>query len=280
MKLAISTFVYLNYPLDEAIRHSAAAGYEGVDIWGGRPHAYRRDLSETEIRSLNHLLASLNLAVASFIPAQFRYPTCLCSNNEAIRRDSVAYIQESIETAAELGAPVVSVCPGHSLHGQGTNDAWGRLSESLAAICESAMQYGMRIAIEPADRYETDLIQTTADARRMIAEIGQTNLGVVLDTGHAHVVGEPIAEAVRALGDRLFHVHVDDNNGVRDQHLIPGEGSFDLASCIAVLQDAGYEGFLSVELSWDYTIDPVPAANTSVQRLRQILKGLRATSEG
>src|SRR5690606_19533468 len=140
--------------------------------------------------------------VASFIPAQFRYPTCLCSNNETIRQDSIAYICDSIETAAGLGAPLVSVCPGHSVYGQPPADAWARLSDSLSHICDFAASREIRIAIEPADRYETDVIQTTAGAMRMIRELGYDNLGVLLDNGHAYVVGEGVEEAVQAMGDR------------------------------------------------------------------------------
>jgi protein FrlC len=148
VKLSISSFIYFNYPLDEAIRRVAAIGFDGIDIWGGRPHAYRCDLSEKEIGLLRRLLSDTNLAVASFIPAQFRYPTCLCSPNETIRRDSVAYICDSIETAVALEAPIASVCPGHSLFGQSREDAWGRLCESLDTICEYAAERGLRIAIE------------------------------------------------------------------------------------------------------------------------------------
>ena len=271
MKTALSAFVYLNYPLDEAIRRIASAGYDGVDIWGGRPHAYRRDLTPEDTGRLRSLLAAFKLGAASFIPAQFRYPTCLCSNNEIIRRDSVAYIKDSVETAAALGAPVVSVCPGHTLFGQTTADGWQRLGESLGEICDRAQAYDLRIAIEPADRYETDLIATTADAMRMIRELGKPNLGVVLDTGHAHVVGESFGEAVSAMGERLFHVHIDDNNGLRDQHLVPGDGVIDLAAFVALMRRAGYTGYLSAELSWDYTLDPDTAAQTALARLKALL---------
>ena len=132
MKLSLSSFVFLNYPLDQAISRIADAGYDGVDIWGGRPHAYRSDLTAGEIRELAGRIRDLGLSVPSFIPAQFRYPTCLCSPKEKVRKDSIGYIKESLETAAGLGAPVVSVCPGHSVYGQdrGTRSvasprAWG-----------------------------------------------------------------------------------------------------------------------------------------------------------
>ena len=134
MKISNSTFVYLNYTLDDAIRRTADAGFDGVDIWGGRPHAFRRDMTPQDRRQIRRLLDSLNMAAVSVIPAQFRYPTSLCSNNDAIRRDSVSYIQEGVITAADLGAPIVSVCPGHSVYGQGKGDAWDRLGESLDAI--------------------------------------------------------------------------------------------------------------------------------------------------
>jgi protein FrlC len=265
----------LNYPLPEAIRRTAAAGFEGIDIWGGRPHAYRRDLSDKEIAGLRQTLRDEGLALASFIPAQFRYPTSLCSPNETIRRDSVAYIQDSIETAAALGAPLVSVCPGHTLYGQSIEDGMGRLSESLSAIAEFAARHAMQVAIEPADKYETDLLPTCAATLELIKRLGYTNLGVLLDNGHAYAVGESSPDAVRWLGDRLFHVHIDDNNGLRDQHLVPGEGSFDFPSFLTALHEVGYDGFLAAELGWDYTIDPDPAARLTVERMKTIQNALR-----
>jgi len=85
------------------------------------------------------------------------------------------------------------------------------------------------------------------------------------------VVGEPIAQVVQTLGDRIFHIHVDDNNGLRDQHLIPGDGNFDFASFIAALREVSYDGYLAAELSWDYTLDPDSAARITIQRLKDFL---------
>jgi len=269
-RISFSSFLYLNYPLTEAVRRISQAGYDGIDIWRGRPHAYRRDLRQFEIEELKGLMESLNLGVASFIPAQFRYPTCLCSNNEIIRQDSVAYIQDSIQTAFALGTPIVSVCPGHSLFGQAEVDAWRSLRKSLDEICRFAMPYNIQIAIEPADRYETDLIQTIAGAMRMINELDHDNLGVVLDTGHAHVVGESAVEAIAVAQDRLFHIHIDDNHGLRDQHLVPGRGSFDFTAFFKALEKSGYQGYLGVELGWDDTPDPDPAALQTLKYLKSL----------
>jgi protein FrlC len=115
LKISLSSFLYFNYPLDEAVRRTAAAGFEGIDIWGGRPHAFGRDRSERELFAIRRLIADEGLEPASFIPAQFRYPTSLCSPMPVIHRESIRYIQDGIETASALGAPVVSICPGHTL---------------------------------------------------------------------------------------------------------------------------------------------------------------------
>ncbi len=272
IQISLSTSVYINFPLAEALRRISQAGYTGVDIWGGRPHAYRYDLSQAEITALRNLLRDLNLGVASFIPAQFRYPTCLCSGNETIRRESVAYIKDSIRTASALGAPVISVCPGHSLFSQTKKDAWQRLRDSLDEICRFAADYVMQVAIEAADHYETDLIQTTEDAARMITELGHKNFGFVLDTGHAHILDEDIRQAIITHRERLFHVHVDDNQGKRDQHLVPGEGTFDFPSFFDLLNEIGYQGYLGVELSWDYTPEPDPAVTRSIRYIRENLE--------
>lgn len=268
MKFSLSSFVYFNATLQDVIEQTAAFGYDGIDIWGGRPHAYRKDLSAADCLALRRQMERLGLAAASFIPAQFRYPTSLCSPIPAIQEDSIAYIQDSILTASRLGASLVSVCPGHTLRGQSLQDGWERLKVSLYHICRFAQTLQMQIAIEPADPYETDLVNTIATAARLIAETEMENLGVLLDAGHVHVSGEPMAEAFKAAGDRLFHIHVDDNLGKRDQHLIPGEGKIDFPEFYRLVADTGYAGYLCAELSWDYTLDPDTAARQTIERLR------------
>ena len=272
MKLSLSSFLYLNYPLDEALKRIAAAGYDGVDIWGGRPHAYRNDLPAAEIRRLRGIAERVGLQIASFIPAQFRYPTCLCSSSETIRRDSVEYIKDSLRSAAEFGAPVVTVCPGHTVFGQAAENGWQRLRESLGEICSSADALHLKVALEPADRYETDLVNNCDEALDLVRDVGWNNLGVVLDNGHSHVVKESAEGMVSQLGDRLFHVHLDDNGGQRDQHLIPGDGSFGFVPFIKSLNRVGYTGFLTAELSWDYTLDPDRAARAAINKMREYIQ--------
>ncbi|MGE5265224.1 MAG: sugar phosphate isomerase/epimerase family protein [Acidobacteriota bacterium] len=255
MRFAQSSFVYFNYPLQHAIRRLHDAGYQGIEIWGGRPHMYRHDL-DSELDSLRALLDGFEMAVPNFIPAQFRYPSILCSSNESVRRDSVRYIQDAIDNAVRLGAPSVSLCAGMTLHGERIEQGWANLRQSIIELLDYSDRTGLRLLIEPAHRAESTLILTVADALRMIREIQSERLGICLDTGHANVNGEALAEIVCLLKDVPSHIHIDDNSGDSDAHMVPGEGSIDYAPFVRALKQIDYRGFVSAELGFQYTLEP------------------------
>jgi fructoselysine 3-epimerase len=269
VNFAQSSFVYFNYPLQEAIRRLHQHGYQGVEIWGGRPHAYRHDLDD-ELTAIRSLLDSLGMAVPNFIPAQFRYPTCLCTTRESVRQDSVAYIKDSIDTALRLGAVSVSLCAGMTLVGEDLDRSRQQLRRSVVELLDFTEKSGMLLLIEPAHPAESRLVQTIADGLRLIREIGSPRLGVLLDTGHCHVNGEDLAAAVRSLRGVPLHVHIDDNNGDGDAHNTPGAGTIDFAPFAAALCEIGYRGFVSAELGFQYTMNPDAAVEKTYTALDRI----------
>ena len=262
MRLAQSSFVYFNYPLPEAIRRLHRFGYQGIEIWGGRPHMYRHDL-DAELDGIKALLDECEMTVPNFIPAQFRYPSILCSSNESVRCDSVRYIEDAIDNALRIGAPSVSLCAGMTLCGESVDQGWGNLRQSIVELLDYTDKTDLVLLIEPAHKAESTLILTVADGLRMIREIGSERLGVCLDTGHAHVNGEDLAQVVGSLGGVPLHVHIDDNKGDNDAHLIPGEGSIDYAPFVRALREIHYRGFVSVELGFQYTREPDAAVEKS-----------------
>jgi protein FrlC len=271
MRFSQSSFVYFNYPLQEAIRRLHQHGYQGIEVWGGRPHAYRRDLDD-ELDDIVALLERLEMAVPNFIPAQFRYPSILCSPNETVRRDSVRYIEDAIDTARRLGAPYVSLCPGMTLFGQDLADGWAQLRKSFTELLDYTAGSDMVLLIEPAHKAESTLILTVKDGLRMIEEIGSERLGILLDTGHANVNGEDLAQVVASLKGVALHIHIDDNHGDSDAHLIPGKGDIDFAPFVQALKEIDYQGFVSAELGFQYTLDPDPAVEKTIAALSQMFE--------
>ena len=82
-----------------------------------------------------------------------------------------------------------------------------------------------------------------------------------------------------ALGPLLYQVHLNDNDGRSHQGLIPGDGSFDYRPLLSKLHESRFNGFLSVELSWDYSVDPEPCVARSATRVKEWMKrrGVPAT---
>ncbi len=271
MRISTATSVYVNYSIEEAIRHASVAGYDGVDIWGGRPHVYRRDFSPRQLKALRALLDGEGLSVPSFMPAFFRYPHSLTNPNPVVRQDTLDYMRACADNAAALGASLLLIVPGRSLHGQPKDDAWQRLADGVNTICEEAASHPLRLAVEPVNGWVSDLVNTAADALRIVEQVGCERLGVALDTGHIHLSDEPPQVAVELAGDRLFQVHVNDNDGQHQQNLVPGDGSFDFAGFVEALRGAGYAGFITAELGWHYTLDPDPAVRLAAERMRAML---------
>jgi protein FrlC len=271
MKLGTATSVLFQYSLQDAIPLIARAGYEGVDIWGGRPHVYRHDFTNQELKQLRQTIDNYGLLVPSFMPAFYRYPHSLSNPNPKVREDSMQYMKECVENAVALGAGIVLVVPDHSLFGQTREDSLKRMIDSLDGVARFAAQFdGLMLGIEILYFDETDLVNTADDVVMIINQLGMDNIGAVLDTGTLNLSKEPPQAILPKLGSLLLQVHVNDNEGSdRQENLIPGEGTYDFRNLIRNLKDFKYSGFLSAELSKEYAADPEPALRTTAHRLRR-----------
>lgn len=84
--------------------------------------------------------------------------------------------------------------------------------------------------------------------------------------------GEPAAEYVKRLGERFQYLHIIDNDGVSDSHLLPGEGSIPLAAVLAEIRQAGYDGQATIELVTGYLKEPSVYAGLAIKRIREALE--------
>lgn len=270
MRIGTATSVLYLYPIVEAISVIEGCGYDGVDIWGGRPHVYRDDLSLDELKDLRRLIENSGLTVSSFMPAFYRYPHSLSNPNRKVRQDSIDYMQACIDNAAVLGAGVVLVVPDHTLNGHSREESLNRFIESIDTVAGYTARYQeIKLGIEILHTDETDFVNTAKDAQFIIDQLAHDNIGVVLDTGTLNLSREPLEDIFTTLGDRVLQVHVNDNRGShRQENLIPGEGTYDFQELVSFLKGVGYSGFLSAELSKEYADDAEAALTTTAECMR------------
>jgi len=269
MYFSQSSAVYFNHSLKFAIQDLHELGYDGIEIWGGRPHMFKHDLDQ-QMDEIVALLQKYNMKVCNFIPAQFRYPSHLCSLNEHVRKDSVEYIKIAVDNAVKVGSPTVSLCPGMVLFDQDVESGWKQLVKSYKEIGEYVSDKEIILMIEPAHRFESNLILTVDDCIRMLGELKSDKFGILLDSGHANVNGENFKEIISKCKGIPLHIHLDDNNGDFDAHMIPGKGNVDFDSLFSSLTDLDYKGFISVELGGGYNMDPTSACKESLKFLKAI----------
>jgi sugar phosphate isomerase/epimerase len=128
------------------------------------------------------------------------------------------------------------------------------LIEALQACCAAARPQGVRLALEPINRYETTLINTAQQGLELIQRVGADNFGLLLDTFHMNIEEAQIESSIRLCGSHLFHFHVADSN-----RAAPGGGHLDFPSILGALGSTGYMGWVSGEFL------PRPDAETAAR---------------
>ena len=186
------------------------------------------------------------------------------SADPTIRRAAIERIKSHIPLAARFNAPVIlGLIRGITPAGQGHETSMAYLVEALRECAATAAAAGVRYALEPLNRYETDLIHTVADGLDLIERVGASNFGLLLDTCHMNIEEPSIEASIRLAGDRIFHFHVADSN-----RWYPGAGHVDFRSALETLYATGYTGFVSGEFL------PKPDAATAAQKAIAYLRPL------
>ena len=270
MKISTATSVLANYLLKDAVNEVVRLGFDGVDIWCGRPHMYRQDNGAAELAALGERLREQGVKAVTAMPAFFRYPFSLSSPVETIRRDSIAYMRECIENASSVGADNVLVVPGNAVFGQSPEDARRLFIKSVEGVCKFACDRSIKLGVEILYEKLSSYMHTYEQALSLIAELGSDMVGVVADTGHIALGGADIEETVDALGDKLLEVHINDNDGISQQNAIPGHGTIDFERVSRVLEAANYQGFVTLEIGWQYSFDPTAALAESLDNVRRV----------
>ena len=172
----------------------------------------------------------------------------LSHEDPEIRANALAYIQRCVEIAAALGAPHF-VGPLYSAVGKTRllepheREAQRTLAiEGLKAAADHAAEHGVRLGIEPLNRFETDLVNTAEQALELVDRVGAPNVGVLLDTFHMNIDEKSLGDAVRMTGDRLLQVHTCEND-----RGTPGTGHVPWADLFEGLRDIDFQGPLVIE---------------------------------
>jgi len=172
----------------------------------------------------------------------------LSSADDSVRQNAEAYLAWLIDAAAELESAVVAG-PMYSAVGKerlatavARQQEWDRAVAGLQKWGAYAEQRGVRLAFEPLNRFENDVINVVDQGLALIEAVGCTAVGLHLDTFHMHLEEKDSAAAIRRAAGRIFHVHACEND-----RGVPGTGQVNWASIAQALRDVDYQGAVVIE---------------------------------
>lgn len=161
---------------------------------------------------------------------------------------SFDYLEACFEIAAELGASFVAG-PMYSAVGKARlvspeqrQVEWDRAVRNLQIACKRAGEFGLDLAIETLNRFETDLINTSEDLMRLIQDINEPQAKATLDGFHLNIEEPSLEAAIRRVGDKLIHVQVSEN-----YRGTPGTGQTNWEAWKRGLEAIHYQGCISIE---------------------------------
>ena len=231
--------------LETTIARISKLGYDYIEIQG-EPGMY-------DTKEVNALLKQYGIKCFGSVTLMLEQRNLL-AKDEGQRAMSIQYVKDIITMVKELGGQMVSVVPGTvgKVVPDGTPEQeWQWAVESLKECYDHSEKEGIKIGIEPINRFETYFINRGDQALALAKEVGP-NCGVCLDIFHMNIEESNYYEAIKRAGDRIVNFHIADNN-----RKAPGMGTLDWPKIVETLKSTGYDGPLSVEFA--SPIDRTPA---------------------
>ena len=243
MRIGVNTWVWTSPLTDsgapELLHHIAAMGFDAVEL----PLEQAGDLTPAALNPILHETGLAPYVVGAMGPGR----DLIATDAEAVS-GTQDYLRACIDLAAGIGAE--SVCgPFYAATGRiwridaadrpGLYRQWRR---HLAPVVEYAESRGVRLGIEPLNRYETSLINTVDQALEALGPLLGPGLGLALDTYHLNIEERSSAAAITRAGEHLVHVQVCGND-----RGAPGGDQTDWDAIFTALDGIGYDGAMNIE---------------------------------
>ncbi len=151
--------------------------------------------------------------------------------------------QRAIALTPDFGANIL-VFSGTYKRQPRTGDAveWQRMIERTRTLVDVAADHGVVLAQEFEPGF---IVGSTADLLRLFEEIPSPHLAANLDLGHVFLCDPDPPNAIRQIGEKIVHCHIENMAAGIHDHLLPHEGDIDLGAYIGALADVGFTGGLA-----------------------------------
>ena len=253
MKLATTTGDYSAYTDSAAVAlsHIRKAGFKYADYNFGMDHSLRNGVYsenyEAYFEEINKTADGLGIKLVQ-AHAPMGRPL---EDGGVLLSDTL----RCVDACGAWGIPNIVVHSGYT-KGISREETYARNKEFFMPLLERAEKYGLNILVENFNRMSIDglyWIDNAPDLLDMIEYVDHPLFHAVWDVGHANMQAMPQDEALRMLGSHVRALHIQDNMGDKDTHLVPFVGTVNMDEIMCGLADIGYKGYFTFEVGRFFT---------------------------
>lgn len=238
---------------------AAEHGFDSVELFFPGPTAH--SVEEIQALQAEH---GLGIAAVGTGAGMVKHGLSLTDPDPAKRERAVQFILGMVELGGRLKAPAILGSMQGRWGGDVSRDqALGWLAGALNVIGEAAGKYDVPFIYEPLNRYETNLINQVGEAADWVRSNDLNNIVLLADMFHMNIEEVNVADAMRAGGELIGHVHYADSN-----RRAMGFGHTDPAPVVEALKEIGYSEYLSAE------IFPLPDADAAAAQTLKSIQSL------
>jgi len=256
-KIGVSMLHLLAEPFGVMLKRLDTVNAEYVEVFDDGLHT----LSKRRVASLNKAAERLGIKFTLHCPIA---DINIASPSKTMLNASIKRLKQSMEYAKALDAKLWVLHPGQvtGISPFYPESDWRQNNQSISLLHETAKKLQLRVAIENVPQKYGSIMKTPEDFARLYRETGLTEIGIVLDVGHANIEAQT-ERFLQTFPDKITHLHLSDNTGEHDQHLGIGNGKINWQQIATKLKAIKFNGTIMVESVYD-----VPE---SLTKLRQLL---------
>lgn len=271
LKVAMFTSGYQRNPLEHCFMDAKEYGYDYIELWGGRPHAYAPDLKAGDINEVRRLIEKYEMPVLGYTPEHNAYPYNYMIGSEAQRRDAIDYLKLSLEMAKEMGAEFVLTSPANGGYLATYDQLWSRLEKNIQELGDYAAKLEIKLVVEALTPYESNFFTRANDLVELFRRVDNPYVVGMCDIVPPFVQHESIMAYFDKLGNKMDHMHIIDGENGSDTHLIPGEGNIPIKEMLYEMKRIGYDKTATLELVTNYINEPRFYAKRAIDNMRELM---------
>jgi xylose isomerase len=199
-------------------------------------------------------------------------------NARKVRDKAVRYICGGMDAAAALGADKITCCPlsdGYDyLFEADYQRAWKNMAGTFKEAARHRRDIRLSLEYKGSETRVNCYLDTAAKTICLIQDVGEPNLGVTIDVGHALYAGETVAESVCLAESKgiPYYIHINDNNRKWDWDLIPAtRNPWDYLELFVYLKKFNYQGWVTSDMS-PMRLDPVKAFERTIATTEKFIR--------